>query len=498
MPQHPAALALSILGRDLKRAKTFYTVRLKSHKPNMKRRFLQFDKWTRIASCHMWKYSQLFPTRRLASSLSAKEAGEKAHRIASRRQDNNKYSHELSMDTVMSHAGILHDSCNAPMAPPLHFATTYTRPPGSEYAVNDSIYIRHDNPTRLLLESQMGQLECYGKDITDGTATIVSCAFSSGMMAISGIILAHRAPLTVLLPQDTYHGVPTVLADVFSRFGVTTKKVDMANVESLALELAGLSPDHDVLVWMESPSNPQCHIIDIDAVCQVTKFHRPDATTVVDSTLAPPPIQQALLLGADVVLHSATKYLAGHSDALIGVVTASPWTERGVQIGASLKNVLVSTGGVASSMDSWLTLRGIRTLGLRVTKQSKTALQIAEYLEKHESVMKVHYPGLPNHPGHAVAKRQMKGGLFGGVLSLELESEVKATAFAAALVTIQRATSLGGTETLIEHRASIEPEGRVVSPPGLLRISVGLEDSSDLLADVSKALEIAEEAIKSS
>ena len=188
------------------------------------------------------------------------------------------------------------------------------------------------------------------------------------------------------------------------------------------------------------------------------------------------------------MLHSATKYLAGHSDALIGIVTASPLTSRGVFLGQQLRTVQAAVGGVASPFDCWLTLRGLRTLGVRVARQSQTALILARFLSSQKDVNVVHYPGLEDHPSHDIACRQMKA--FGGVLSVEVKDEVSAYAFAGALGTIQRATSLGGTETLIEHRASIEPEARVVSPPGLLRISVGLEDPEDLLADLSLALSI--------
>jgi cystathionine gamma-synthase len=188
-------------------------------------------------------------------------------------------------------------------------------------------------------------------------------------------------------------------------------------------------------------------------------------------------------------MHSATKYLGGHSDALLGIATTSPVTERGKELAPILKSVQRDGGGVASPWDSWLILRGLRTLQVRVERQCQTAQTLAEFLDKHDLVSAVHYPGLATHPQHGVAKQQMNGG-FGGVLSFELETQVMATAFAGALKTIQRATSLGGTETLIEHRASIEPPGRVTSPAGLLRVSVGLEDPEDLIHDMERALSI--------
>lgn len=188
-------------------------------------------------------------------------------------------------------------------------------------------------------------------------------------------------------------------------------------------------------------------------------------------------------------MHAGTKYLAGHSDALLGLATASPVTQRGKELAPLLRSVQIDAGGVASPWDSWLTLRGLRTLQVRVERQCKTAQCVAEYLYNHELVSVVHYPGLVGHPQHEIAKKQMNVG-FSGVLSLELDNEVMATAFAGALKIIQRATSLGGTETLIEHRASIEPPDRVTSPPGLLRVSVGLEDPGDLINDIEKALSI--------
>lgn len=204
-------------------------------------------------------------------------------------------------------------------------------------------------------------------------------------------------------------------------------------------------------------------------------------------------------MGADVSFHSGTKYLAGHSDALLGAVTVSPVTTRGRELTPLLRTVQVLGGGVASPWDCWLTLRGLRTLQVRVERQCKTALTLAEYLSsgnpKTKMIKAVHYPGLASHPQHDIAKRQMQGG-YGGIISIELEDEVAATALAAALKTIQRATSLGGTETLIEHRSSIEPPTRTTSPPGLLRISVGLEDVNDLVDDFDSALAIAEEVVQ--
>ena len=233
-------------------------------------------------------------------------------------------------------------------------------------------------------------------------------------------------------------------------------------------------------------------------------------------------IYSKIKLGADISFHSGTKYLAGHSDALIGTVTVSPTSHRGRTLHPLIKAVQISSGGVASPWDSWLTLRGMRTLHLRVERQCQSAMKLAEYLEEKRikttisrttttasskgdtmhttiagGVWAVHYPGLPSHPQHDVATKQMNNG-YGGVLSFELEDEIAATAFAGAVRIAQRATSLGGTETLIEHRASIEPPDKITSPPGLLRVSVGLEDVNDLIHDFDTAFAIVKQVLSSS
>ena len=436
--------------------------------------------------------SAMESSRACLTKLSPTEAGQKAAELAFTKRKS-KQTHR--MDSLLAHAGVDHLNDgeihkNIPMSPPLHVATTYTRPPDGQYLETDSIYSRHDNPTRLLLEQEIARLDGNGIFPSDGPQPH-SFAWSSGMMAVSGLILAHQAPLTVLLPMDLYHGTSTVLHEVFTRFGVTVKRVDWRTLdtsEETARDTAkAIPPDHQVVVWMETPSNPLCHVIDIERVCNWTResISQP-ATIVVDSTMAPPVIQQPLRYPVDVVLHSATKYLAGHSDALIGTLTTNPTTKQGKKLATRLEEVQVMTGGVASTWDAWLCLRGLRTLAVRVRQQCQTAQRVAEFLESR--VPAVHYPGLASHAQHAIARKQMS--LYGGVLSLDMGTEARAVALAAALQTIQRATSLGGTETLIEHRASIEPEGRVTSPPGLLRLSVGLEDPADLLEDFQQAIDI--------
>jgi len=244
-----------------------------------------------------------------------------------------------------------------------------------------------------------------------------------------------------------------------------------------------------------APSNPLAKVTDIAEMVRISRDVSFNATSreitvVVDSTWSPPNVTQPLKLGADVSIHSATKYLGGHSDVVLGVATVSLLSDTGLRLSSVLKSIQQSIGSVASPFDCWLTLRGIRSLRVRVRRAMKTALKIAQFLDNHPNVQKTHYPGLESHSGHLVAKQQMKGG-FGAMLSFEVENEAMAMAVAGAVQIFRRATSLGGTESLIEHRFSIEPEGRKVSHPALLRVSVGLEDARDLIEDLDNALNIA-------
>jgi cystathionine gamma-synthase len=400
------------------------------------------------------------------------------------------------MASLLSHAGMESNGSikNIPMAPPLHTATTYTRPADGIYKEGQFVYSRMDNPTRLQLERAIFDLECIHLSTPD-CSSVTSFAFSSGLAAVTSIILAHSTPCTVLLPDDLYHGVSSLLLDVFSRHGVTVQHVDMRHTENVASAVAATDLSHEVIVWMETPSNPKCQVLDIASTCRAMEPLRTSQviTTVVDGTMASPILTRPLELGADISFHSGTKYLAGHSDALLGLLTLSPTSARAVQLFEAMQTAQILGGAVASPWDSWLTLRGLRTLYLRVDRQCQTALALVQFLNDNKDrlmIKDIHYPGLKTHPQYEIAKEQMQGG-FGGVFSFEFHDEIVATAFAAALQTIHRATSLGGPETLIEHRASVEPPHRTTSPPGLLRVSVGLEDVNDLIDDFENAAKIA-------
>lgn len=436
-----------------------------------------------------------------SSTITPAEAGSLGHQLRKEFDSSSNRNESTSLSTLLSHAGLSKGvSTNVPLSPPIELATTYERPAGGNYGDDGLIYSRSCNPTRKLLEDTIGQLEVEAGQRQQKPAP--TFAFSSGMAAVASLLLAQKSPVKVIVPTDVYHGVPTQLHLCLNDHGITHEAVDMTDVKGLQQKLehhiiesdTNNNNDGTLVIWMETPSNPLCQVTDIQTICEVVNEMRIQSKiayniiTVVDSTWAPPVITRPLLLGADVVLHSGTKYLGGHSDVLLGTISCSP-NENGVMIAERIKSIQTSIGAVASPLECWLTLRGLRTLHVRVERQCQTAMKIATYLDEHEHILKVHYPGLVNHPQHAVAKRQMT--MYGGMLSFEVRTESMAMAVAGAISTIVRATSLGGTETLIEHRASIEPPERRTSPPGLLRMSIGLEDADDLIYDLQIALDLA-------
>jgi len=426
------------------------------------------------------------------SSLSAPEAGKKAYKM---RQSQKQSDKGYSLDTMLAHAGIEtdHSRFNSPLSPALHMSTTYERPPSGEYPSDGFIYARESNPTRKLLEMEVYRLETKGlcKDTIGGTTT----AYASGMAAVNAILMACPGA-HVILPDDCYHGVSSQLVTILNQHGIQHTMVDMTHIDMIESTIQNLaSQNTKIIVWMETPSNPLAKVTDIELVCRLVQHQETQLgvklVTIVDSTWAPPLITLPLKLGADMVMHSATKYFGGHSDLTLGIVTTSPTTQHGRELGPKLREIQTKIGAVASPFDSWLCLRGLRTLSVRLRQQCKTAMELATFLNDHAFVTKVHYPGLPLHPQHDVACKQMTQ--FGGMLSFELQDAATAFAVVGGLDLIKRATSLGGTETLIEHRASIEPPDRVTSPTGLLRLSVGLEECTDLKEDLAIALHIAQE-----
>ncbi len=301
-------------------------------------------------------------------------------------------------------------------------------------------------------------------------------AFGSGMAASLAVFQALSPRDHVVLHRDLYFGVRALVTGMFARWGLQHSFVDMRNID----ELRQACRPETRLLWLETPTNPLIEVVDIRPVADLARSLQ--IPLVCENTFATPVLQRPLELGADLVVHALTKYLSGHSDVLGGVVVLGQKSELGDRI----REFQQIGGAVLSPFDSWLALRGLQTLVPRVRLHCENARKVAEFLSTHPGVARVHYPGLPNDPGHAIASRQMKD--FGGMLSFEVHgARQEAFAMIARLKLIVRATSLGGTHSLIEHRASTE--GALTrSPESLLRLSVGLEDAEDLIADLDQAL----------
>ena len=359
------------------------------------------------------------------------------------------------------------DPTTGAIVPPIHPATTYERDPENKLLAG-RLYSRADNPNYDLVEAVLTRLE-------GGAASAV---FSSGMSAASAVFLALRPGDHVLVPKVIYWALRGWLVGWATDWGLRIESVDMTDPARAA---AAVRPGETKLIWIETPANPTLAITDIAALAEIA--HRTGARLAVDSTFATPVHTQPLALGADIVMHSATKSLNGHSDVIAGALT----TRAEDDFWARIKTVRVQAGGVLGPFEAWLLLRGMRTLFVRVATQSRSAQRIAEHFVDHPKLEAVLYPGLPAFPGHAVAARQMRNG-FGGMLSVRVKGGAPgALACIGKLRLWKRATSLGGVESLVEHRASIEgPQS--ATPPDLLRLSVGLEDAGDLIADLANAV----------
>eukprot|EP00054_Salpingoeca_dolichothecata_P027729 m.204683 g.204683 ORF g.204683 m.204683 type:complete len:436 (-) comp26036_c3_seq3:21-1328(-) len=397
---------------------------------------------------------------------------------------NNKQAHSAtSMDTLLARAGCIPDPTTGSVTPAIHLATTFLRDSDGGYSKGFS-YGRQGNPTRNSFETIMAQLE-------GGTH---AAAFASGMAASNAIFQSLQPNTTVILPADLYFGVSHLLDEVYTSWGLRSVKVDMSDPENVAEAIHNCAAENQPasLVWLETPSNPCLVLSDIEAISTIA--HANNVPVGVDATWMTPKICQPLKLGADIVLHSVTKYLGGHSDLMSGViVTHSPPRHPGLpDLFPKIETVQKIGGGVASPFDSFLALRGLRSLAPRIRQHCESALKLSQFLEKQKNCEQVFYPGLPTHPQHDLAQKQMKGGLYGGMLSFTVVGgEEAAWRVKNALQLFTRATSLGGTESLVEHRRSIE--AIPTSPANLLRVSVGLEDYHDLEADLAQALLAAEQ-----
>jgi len=359
------------------------------------------------------------------------------------------------------------DPATGAFVPPIQPATTYERD-SENRLISGRLYSRADNPNYDQPEALITHLE-------GGAATAV---FSSGMSAATAAFMALRPGDHVLVPSVIYWAFRNWLLGWATSWGLQVESVDMTDPAKVA---SAIRKGKTRLVWVETPANPTLDVSDIAALAEVA--HSAGAILGVDSTFATPVLTQPISLGADLVMHSATKYLNGHSDVIAGSLT----TREENEYWHAIKAVRSQTGTVLGPFEAWLLLRGMRTLYVRVHAQSRSALQIAEHFCIHSGLEAVLYPGLPEFPGHATASRQMKGG-YGGMLSIRVKGGAPgAMAFISRLRLWKRATSLGGVESLVEHRASVE--GPQSSTPGdLLRMSVGLEDTGDLVQDMEQAL----------
>ena len=370
------------------------------------------------------------------------------------------------METLAVHAGHGVDPATGAVTEPIQLSTTFERDADGGYS-KGFLYARNHNPNRNGLEAALSALE--------GGAG--AAAFGSGLAAVTAIFQGLSPGDHVVAPADIYHGTANVLKQLFAKWGVTASFIDMTKVDAVR---AHMQPSTR-MVWIETPSNPLLQCVDIAALVEIA--HQHGARAVADNTFASPMLQQPLALGCDMVMHATTKYLGGRSDVLGGMVVTRADDEHFAQ----LRTAQLFGGGVPSPFDCWLVMRSLPTLPTRMQAHCANAQKVAEFLHDHPKVAVVHYPGLPGNPFHALAKKQMSG--FGGMLSFEVKGGKEAAMALAAHVEIfTRATSLGGVESLIEHRASIEgPESK--TPQGLLRVSVGLEHADDLIDDLAGALD---------
>ena len=359
------------------------------------------------------------------------------------------------------------DQSTRAISPPVHMSSTHLRDADNGYS-SGRVYMRDQNPAFDQPEALITELE-------HGHETLL---FASGMAAATAVFQGLRPGDHVLAPKVMYWSLRNWLLGFATSWGLDVELVDMT--DPVAVQ-AAIRAGSTKLVWIETPANPLWTITDIVATAEIA--HAAGALLAVDSTAATPVLTQPLGLGADLVMHSATKYLNGHSDLTAGSVTTRADNEHWQRVRA----VRAQGGGTLGSMESWLLLRGMRTVFLRVRTASGSAMRVAEHFHGHERIAEVLYPGLPTSAGHEAAARQMSGG-FGGMLSLRVAGgEQAAIAVAANTKLWKRATSLGGVESLIEHRASIEGAGSPV-PTDLLRLSVGIEHVDDLIADLEQAL----------
>ena len=375
----------------------------------------------------------------------------------------------LSVDTVLAQLGHFLDTATGGLTPPIQPATTFARDTDYRLISPDHIYARDDNSLYRLAEKVIADLE-------DGADSLL---WPSGLAATAALVQAVGTGRPVFVQKGIYYGVTVWTRRYAERTGLKLIEVDALDLEALG----HLFDQHEPgLIWLETPSNPLIDVVDITAISALCRRHQ--TICAVDSTAATPIHSRPLSFGADIVMHSATKALNGHSDVLAGVLIVK---DAESDLWRGLRADRHDGGSILGGFEAWLLLRGLRTLSVRVRTASANALKIARFLDDHDAVDLVRYPGLASHPAHDLARRQMHDG-FGALMSFHVKGDAaRALEVAGRLKTIIRATSLGGIETLIEHRHTIE--GAVTGvPDNLLRLSVGIEAVDDLIDDLNQAL----------
>ncbi len=376
---------------------------------------------------------------------------------------------DQSFETLAIHAGQDPDPATGAVVPPIYQVSTFQQD-GIGGLRGGYEYSRSANPSRTALEECLAALEGGRRGL----------AFASGLAAEDAVLRALCGPGShVVIPNDAYGGTYRLFSRVYERWGVSATPVPLADPAAVREAMR----QETALLWVETPTNPLLSVADIETMARIA--HEAGALLVVDNTFASPYLQQPLALGADIVVHSTTKYLGGHSDVVGGaLVTASD------DLGAKLAYHQNAMGAVAGPFDSWLTLRGIKTLAVRMDRHCANAARVVDLLAGHPKVRQVLYPGLPDHPGHETAAKQMRG--FGGMVSFRTGSEESAVAVCEAAKLFILGESLGGVESLIEHPARMTHASATGSPlevpADLVRLSVGIEECGDLLADLEQAL----------
>lgn len=382
----------------------------------------------------------------------------------------------MKFNTKTIHGGQKNEEATGAVMPPIFQTSTFAQTsPGVHKGYE---YARAANPTRTALENAFAAIE-------NGTHGF---AFSSGLAAIDCVVRLLNPGDEIITGEDLYGGTYRMFTRLFSKYGLKFKFVDISNITTITNEIS----ENTKLIWLETPTNPLMKIADIAGITKAVKAKKSDVLVAVDNTFATPYLQRPLDLGVDIVMHSATKYLGGHSDLVMGAIMV-----KSKKLADAIHFIQFAAGAIAGPMDSFLAIRGIKTLHIRMQRHCENGKAIAAYLTKHPKVGTVYYPGLENHPDHEIAKQQMDD--FGGMVSFKLKDENKAAAFKFLENTkiFTLAESLGGVESLVSHpttmtHASIpEPERlKIGITDALIRLSVGIEDIDDLIADLEQALNL--------